>query len=89
MQKSKCIFSEEDLLAHSVLTHSSNTERCACALYLETKPIQMFATSANLHPFMYIIFSHAQKVQQLSLSEENHMGHTYPLNQQETVLCRG
>lgn len=49
----------------------------------------MFAISANLHPFMYIIFSHGQKVQQLSLSEEKHLVHMFPLNQQETVLYRG
>lgn len=81
------MFSE--LLAHSVLTHSSNTETYACALYRETKPVQMFNISANLHPFMYIIFSHAQKVQQLSLNEEKHTVHMYPLNQQEKMLCRG
>lgn len=38
---------------------------------------------------MYIILSRAQKVQQLSLSEEKHMVHMYPLNQQEKMLCRG
>lgn len=80
---------EEELLAHSVLTHSSNTETCACTLYMETKPVQMFAISANLHLLCTSSSAMHRKFNNYPWVRKNIWSTCIPLNQGETVLCRG
>lgn len=44
------------------------------------KTVQILIVSPVLLPLMYIIFTQAEKVQQLSLSEQNHKVHMHSLN---------